>query len=253
MVADVLTHREIEYVTYKWIGVSGGYLGDFSYRTHYEFYDEYCGLGEINPYHMPGTTRMRFEHILFQADPRTKAKILRGVLKKYPLGSAEHRTQDKYERMQEFINRCEGVAPVPVVKPAITSEVIERALADADTLLKESHPVSAVDRVHTAFHGYLKALCEARNIEYENDASTTRLFKLLRQNSDELKARGEYAEQKERIVNSFASIIDAINPLRNRGTIAHPNENLLSHEDAMLCINSVRTLFHYLNSKIRIN
>lgn len=40
----------------RYIGVRDGYLGDFTYRTHAEFYPEYCGL-DIDPATYPGTTR----------------------------------------------------------------------------------------------------------------------------------------------------------------------------------------------------
>jgi len=54
----LLSARDVEFVTRKWIGVSGGYLGDFSYRTHHEFYPDYCGIEDIDPYKLEGTTRI---------------------------------------------------------------------------------------------------------------------------------------------------------------------------------------------------
>lgn len=39
-----LRQRDVMVMVNRWIGVSGGYLGDFTYRTHAEFYPEYCGL-----------------------------------------------------------------------------------------------------------------------------------------------------------------------------------------------------------------
>ena len=52
------------------------------------------------------------------------------------------------------------LVPAP---PTITS-VVERALADAETLLREQGPTSAVDRVHTALHGYLLAACQRHGV-----------------------------------------------------------------------------------------
>jgi hypothetical protein len=37
-----LTNREIRLVVHDYIGVQSGYLGDFSYRTHRDFYPDYC-------------------------------------------------------------------------------------------------------------------------------------------------------------------------------------------------------------------
>ena len=72
-----LTNKDIYAVVNRYIGVYNGYLGDFSYRTHREFYPEFCDL-EINPDDIDGTTRHRFMTILEQSDPRTQATILEG-------------------------------------------------------------------------------------------------------------------------------------------------------------------------------
>jgi hypothetical protein len=49
---------------------------------------------------------------------------------------------------------------------------------------------------------------------------------------------------------AFATVVDALNPVRNRGSMAHANATLLDEPEAMLVINAVRTLLHYLNAKI---
>jgi hypothetical protein len=63
-----LTKGEIIRLVNGYIGVSGGYLGDFSYRTHSEFYPEYCQL-DVDPANYEGTTRERFISILERSDP----------------------------------------------------------------------------------------------------------------------------------------------------------------------------------------
>ena len=55
-----LTPQEVMKIVNRYIGVAGGYLGDFSYRTHAEFYPEYCDL-DIDPNNYAGTTRERFD------------------------------------------------------------------------------------------------------------------------------------------------------------------------------------------------
>jgi hypothetical protein len=39
-----LTEQEVMIIVNQWIGVRGGYLSDFTYRTHGECYAEYCGV-----------------------------------------------------------------------------------------------------------------------------------------------------------------------------------------------------------------
>jgi hypothetical protein len=65
-----------------------------------------------------------------------------------------------------------------------------------------------------------------------------------------LRDLGTRSEDLWRIVSSTASVVDALNVLRNNASIAHPNESLLEAAEAMLAINSARTLLHYLDAKI---
>ena len=50
-----------------------------------------------------------------------------------------------------------NIAPVNVPALEMASDVVEHALADAETLIRNRTAVSGLDRVHTAFH--LKAAC----------------------------------------------------------------------------------------------
>ena len=86
MPASGLTNAEIMKVVNRYIGVSGGYLGDFSYRTHAEFYPEYCEL-DIDPYQYEGTTRERFIAVLKGSPPNVQAQILRGVIERFPVST----------------------------------------------------------------------------------------------------------------------------------------------------------------------
>ncbi len=44
------------------------------------------------------------------------------------------------------------------------TEVIAKAIADAELLMSQGKYDSAFDRVHTAFHGYLRKVLENRNV-----------------------------------------------------------------------------------------
>jgi hypothetical protein len=134
----------------------------------------------------------------------------------------------------------------------ITSDVVERARADAETLIPSSGAVSGLDRVHTALHGNLKATSLEAGLSIGNDPGITELFKLLRRSHPSLSGSVAGAKEIDRILNSMASIVDAMNPLRNRGSVAHPNDELLDEAEAMLVINAVRTLLHYLNSRLHV-
>ncbi len=247
-----LTNQEILIIVNLFIGVSGGYLGDFSYRTHREFYPMYCGL-DIDPDQYEGTTRNRFIERLKNSPAYAQAKILRGVISKYPLEADDKpitRTPELLHNLEKVISRLEQSSPIPSPTLQITSASVEQAIKDEETLIGSGSPISGVDRIHTALHGYLCAVCDKINIPYAKDDSMVKLLKTLRQNHPALKNLGPRSQDIEHILQSLASIIDVLNPIRNTASIAHPNKDLLGKEEAMLVINVARTLLHYLDSKI---
>jgi hypothetical protein len=73
--------------------------------------------------------------------------------------------------------------------------------------------------------------------------STTQLFKLVRTQHSSLASSLSSASESTRIANSLATIVDALSPIRNSASLAHPNPSLLAEPEAMLVINTVRTLF----------
>jgi hypothetical protein len=143
--------------------------------------------------------------------------------------------------------------PVPVSNPslAITSDAVERALADCERLISSQGATSGVDRVHTAFHGYLRVVCKKAGITTPEYAGITQLFKALRDRHPAFVESGPRSNDLDRIIKSMATILDALNPLRNFATLAHPNDAVLEEAEAMLVINGTRTLLHYLNSKLK--
>ena len=101
-----LTRVEINKLVNRYIGVNGGYLGDFSYRTHHDFY---LGLDlDIDPYSYDGTTRVRFIRILTESPPDIQARILQGILDRFPVGSSELRTQERRDEIAGWIARLRG-------------------------------------------------------------------------------------------------------------------------------------------------
>jgi hypothetical protein len=150
------------------------------------------------------------------------------------------------------LDASEEVQSVPVPTLRITSEAVDRALSDAESLIRANGATSGLDRVHTAFHGYLRAVCTEANINFAADSGITHLFQLLRASHPKLQlADTQAAKRMDQIHRGMARIVDALNPIRNQSSLAHPNDPLLDEPEAMLAINCVRTLLHYLNSRLR--
>jgi hypothetical protein len=124
------------------------------------------------------------------------------------------------------------------------------ALADAQALLRTRGPSSAVDRVHTGLHAFLKAACNTTNITYASDASANALLKLLLEQHPQLADLGPRSDDIRRMIRTSASMVDALGTLRNQASLAHPNEEVLGHDEALLVINLTRSLLRFLDAKI---
>lgn len=245
---DPFIHKIVK----RYIGVNGGYLGDFKRSSHREFYLEFCDLG-INPDEFVGTTRERFIAILSGSEPRIQAKILRGVVERFPIGHPEapvSRTADLRDQIQTMAGELEKGSEPEFEFPAYNIEVVYRAITDAETLLKANGATSAVDRIHTALHGFLLRVCRDVGISLPEEPTLPFLFKTLRNHHPGFQYIGPRSQDVMQIMRAAGSILDVMNPIRNQASLAHPNEELLPPEEATLVINVSRSILHYLDTKL---
>ena len=175
------------------------------------------------------------------------------LLERFPLGEANApstRTQGLHDSLLDFIARLEGAAPVPSPTPKLQSAVVDRALGDAEILIRDRDATSGVDRIHTALHGYLLAVCQDAGLTYPSNASLPTLFKLLRREHPALQATDARSQDITQVLRAFGAVLDALNPMRNKASVAHPNRALLDKPEAMLVVNAARTVLHYLDARL---
>jgi hypothetical protein len=247
-----VTKAEVIRLVNRYIGVSAGYLGDFSYRTHADFYAEYCDV-DIDLSSHEGTTRERFIKVLTSAEPRDQAAILRGAIERFPVGAdgaPGTQTDELAKEIATIADRVEGTASVASPNPRTSSAVVARAIADAEALLKETGATSGVDRVHTALHGHLLAVAAAAGLAVPKDASLAATYRLLLEKHPKLVPAGVRADDIRTVHRSIGAIIGALEPVRNRASVAHPNPVLLDAPEAVLVINVARTILTYVDEKV---
>ncbi len=109
---------------------------------------------------------------------------------------------------------------------------------------------SAIDRIHTAFHGFQFRVCRNIGIGLPEDPTLPFLFKTLRNHHPAFRQIGRRSEDIAQIMKAAGSILDVMNPLRNCASMAHANESLLPPEEAMLVINLARSFLDYLDMKL---
>ncbi|MFC0015220.1 MULTISPECIES: abortive infection family protein [Allobacillus] len=246
----------------SYIGVRGGYLGDFSYSTHAEFYPAYCGL-DINPNEYNGTTRERFIKILSESDSRNQSKILSGVLQKYPLNKFEDKLQEGFitpidykskERLHgeitQWITQLKGeIIDQGNLKHDI--EFVNEVLLQADILIANHSYSSAVDRVHTALHGYMKELCDEQNITFEDQYVKIQdmwgKFKMEHPSFNiDIK---KHQRPINKTVNAIGKFLENMSDIRNKHVFSHPNDDIIEEYEANFIINLSRALLYYIDSK----
>ncbi len=151
----------------------------------------------------------------------------------------------------EVYARYLGAAPVPDFRPQAISptEVVLKALDNARLLISSGDPIGAVDRVHTALHGYMIDACREGGIIVRVDPSIMDLYKALREEHPKLRDLGTRSDEVNKMLRSLSAVLDALNVLRNRASLAHPTESLIEDDEAKLVINAALTILHYLDGK----
>lgn len=247
-----LTNVEIMKVVHAYIGVGNGYLGDFSYQTHSEFYPIYCGL-DINPYDYPGPTRERFKAILSSVSPVEQAAIIRGVVKRFPLGAKfapETRTPELMDELLVWAMELEatGLVEPPERQPDAAS--VWAALEDARAITASGEAPRAVDRMHTALHAYLRHLCAERGLPGSAKAGLAELWDKLQEYDPAFAGTGPRQSDVASILSAIGTIVAAMNAIRNHASPAHPNKDMLGQPEARLYINVANTILDYVSQKI---
>lgn len=143
----------------------------------------------------------------------------------------------------------------PVESPDVSlvqAPAVAAALSDAETLIQSGNFVGAIDRVHTALHGYARSLCVEAGITLKSEVvELPRAIKLLRETHPMLKATGPHSEHFEKVLNAIGVICNSLGTLRNHGSLAHANHELLGAPEALLVANTTRTILRYLSDKVQ--
>lgn len=126
------------------------------------------------------------------------------------------------------------------------SAVIKKATDDATLFLRNGEYASAVDRIHTAFHGYLRQLLTEHQVAFVRDDSISALYNKLHDYYGNCIQPPDVATKIKTIMRSGAGIIHSVNELRNNNTIAHPNGPLIQEREARLVIGLLDVIVDYI-------
>jgi abortive infection Abi-like protein len=231
------------------LGMSTGYVLDFSNRTFFEFvtdstsrdiYDaRYDGFGSSKANRLRGFWATEGNHNV--------GKLLDDLLDyARDIGSVAPRDEVLLADCRRIAARLLRESPVPELDAleSITSErdfeTIAKAIRDA---IDKNQPEAGLDRLHTLVIKYVRSLCLARGLTVGRDKPLHSLF-------------GEYvgalrksglieSAMTERILRVNISVMEAFNEVRNDQSLAHDNP-ILNYEEALLIFNHVTALVRFL-------
>ena len=129
---------------------------------------------------------------------------------------------------------------------ATKSDTVQKAIEDAELFIREGKMESAVDRIHTAFHGYLQIQLEKHGKSFQKDDSISSLFNNLIDCYQASIHPENVAKRVKTILRSGGGMINAINELRNNNTTVHPNEQLIQKREAMLVLHLMNAMVTYI-------
>lgn len=130
------------------------------------------------------------------------------------------------------------------------TEVIGKAIADAELLMEQGQYDSTFDRIHTAFHGYLRKILDNKRVTYEESDTLSQLYTKLHTEVSENIGSNEIAELVKKSLRSASGVIAAINEMRNRHSLSHPNDDLLKKREAEFAIKLIKDMSDYINDII---
>ena len=249
---------EIVKLVTEYIGISNLSLNDFTHQTLAEFYPKYCGLEyDLRSLRDPPggklSLRKKFDHFLNRAPGGEQAKIIRGVLKFLPPNPRAFptRTKELHDELLRVAKRLDTGSPIPKPRLQQTSDTVKEAIEHAQQLIGTKGAPAAVDRMHTALHGHLKAIADERPVKYEDDAMLSTVFGRLREEHPAFASGNNGEECTLKILRSLSKIMDDLNIVRNQSSYAHANKVMLGSTDGMLAVNTTHTILHYVDGKIR--
>ena len=129
------------------------------------------------------------------------------------------------------------------------TDVVAKAIEDAEIFMRDGKYDSAFDRVHTAFHGYLRKKLDDLNETYEESDTLNQLYNKLHTYVGAHIAIDQSGIIKTTL-RSASGIVSAINDLRNKNSLAHPNGSIITSREAELCIKIVKDLTDYIEKVV---
>ena len=232
------------------LGMSSGYVLDFSNRTFEEFVYESTGK-EIydEKYNLnSGSKANRMRAFWGIESNYVVGKLLGDIFDEWDEHKGFNNTDIPNEDIFKIVQRLKSSVPVPDIDAVIPNseekdfETLAKTVRDS---IDRNEPESGLDRLHTFLVKYFRVLCEKHDIQIDQKIP---LHGLVGQYIKAMKSNGAIeSEMTERILKSSIANMEAFNHVRNNQSFAHDNK-VLKYSEAMLIFGHVTSSLRFIEN-----
>ena len=234
----------------KLLGMSGGYVLNFSNRTFDEFVIDSTGLSIMDEkYNQASGSKAHRLRAFWSVEPNhVVARLLQDLLQCISLDGAAPENEKAYAGCSKAVLRLAGgnaLQEIMELTPNSTEKefsVLARAVRES---IERNEPEAGLDRLHTFTVKYLRVICNERGIPTDREKP---LHSLAGEYVKALKESGHLeSEMTERILKSSISTLDAFNKVRNEQSLAHDNR-MLNYDEALLIYSHVASAIRFIET-----
>lgn len=235
----------------KLLGMSSGYVLDFSNRTFDEFVIDSTGLSIMDEkYNQASGSKANRLRAFWSLEPNhTVGKLLQDLLLCISLDGVTPDVEKAYSDCSRTVSRLSGGNALHEIVLELTPNSTEKEFSILTRAVRESiernEPEAGLDRLHTFTIKYLRVLCNQRGISTDREKP---LHSLAGEYVKSLKESGHLeSEMTERILKSNISTLDAFNKVRNEQSLAHDNR-ILNYNEALLIYSHVASAIRFIEA-----
>lgn len=228
------------------MGMSSGYVLNFSNRTIAEFFLDSVGLDiyDAKYDYASGSKANRLRAFWDKESNYTVGKLLGDIFDNWDELSDQLDQTKVPEDCLRIVCRLKESAPVPdieAVRPISDERDFDALAKSVRESIDRNEPETGLDRLHTFLVKYFRVLCQKHGISTEREKP---LHSLVGGYVKALKEEGLIeSAMTERILKSSISVMEAFNKVRNEQSYAHDNQ-VLSYNESLL-------IFGHVTSSIR--
>jgi hypothetical protein len=228
------------------LGMSSGYVLEFSNRTFEDFVHESTGK-EIydEKYNLNSGSKANRMRAFWEIESNyVVGKLLSDIFEEWDEYKGFNNNDVPSDECLKIVQRLKSSAPIPDIDAVVPNsddkdfETLAKAVRDS---IDRNQPEAGLDRLHTFLVRYFRVLCKKHQIDINQKNP---LHGLVGQYIKTMNENGAIeSEMTERILKSSIANMEAFNHVRNNQSFAHDNK-VLKYSEAML-------IFGHVTSSIR--